>query len=78
MVKNVSEFVRQHFWYTPWSDCFASTVVMGSAKTQVPHMEHKALEGTICDHLVQAIAWTRAESSAPIAYDYFSELSVMI
>lgn len=32
MVKNVSELVGQHFWYTPWSDCFASIVVMGSAK----------------------------------------------
>lgn len=69
MVKNVSELVRQHFWYTPWSDCFASIVVMGSAKTQVVHMEKKALEGTIGDHLVQGIASTRAESSAPFAYD---------
>lgn len=48
---------------------------MGSAKTQVVHMEQKSLEGTIDDHLVQAIVSTRAESSAPFAYDYFSELS---
>lgn len=42
---------------------------MGSAKTQMVHMEQKALEGTIDDHLVQATASTRAESSASIASD---------
>lgn len=39
---------------------------MGSAKTQIVHMEQK---GAVGDHLVQAIASTRAESSAPIAHD---------
>lgn len=65
----MSELVRQHFWYTLWSDCFTNIVVMGSAKTQVVHMEQKVLEGTIGGHPVQNIASTRAESSAPIAYD---------
>lgn len=42
---------------------------MGSAKTQVVHMVQKALEGTVGAHLVQGIASTRAESSAPFACD---------